>query len=194
MANAAGYGGGHVGPYWRRLLGITMPGERTQEELNQVNAQRQRLGLDPLGGPPTAQPGAPLQRPEPMDRTAQQGSDLESLRQMLHQGMLRQAQPAPFDATQARTQVQQGTYGQEPTGDHTFWQGLQPGQVQQPQEDLRQQLLDRLGPQQGPGPGRDALRRYVAQAQMKQATAGKARRPILPPRPGQRAAVPARPY
>jgi hypothetical protein len=43
--------GGRKGPYWRRQLGITLPGERTGQELAAVNAQRARLGLPPLGGP-----------------------------------------------------------------------------------------------------------------------------------------------
>lgn len=41
---------GRKGPYYRRQTGTTLPGERTQAELNGVNALRRRMGLDPLGG------------------------------------------------------------------------------------------------------------------------------------------------
>src|SRR5215510_10185561 len=43
--------GGRTGPYWRRQLGTTLPGERTGPELAQINALRARHGLPPLGGP-----------------------------------------------------------------------------------------------------------------------------------------------
>lgn len=54
---------GRTGPYWRRLQHRTLPGERTLEELQLVNALRARLGLPPEGGPAvrsaTARGGVP---------------------------------------------------------------------------------------------------------------------------------------
>lgn len=43
--------GGRRGPYWRRQLGLTLPGERTGAELAAINALRLQAGLPPLGGP-----------------------------------------------------------------------------------------------------------------------------------------------
>lgn len=61
--NAAGAGGGHTGPYWRRQYGTTLPGEQTAAELAATNAQRARLGLPPLGGPAQINPASPIPRP-----------------------------------------------------------------------------------------------------------------------------------
>jgi hypothetical protein len=63
MANyGGGLGAGRTGPYWRRQLGTTLPGERTGAELAAINSQRARLGLTPLGGP-TLHAASPVHGP-----------------------------------------------------------------------------------------------------------------------------------
>jgi hypothetical protein len=51
---------GPLGPYWRRRLGRTLPGEYTLQQLRAVNAARGALGIPSLGGaggPPIVPPG-----------------------------------------------------------------------------------------------------------------------------------------
>src|SRR3954464_11551944 len=83
MANIGDGGGGRTGPYWRRKLGMTHPGEFTGAQLQRINMLRQALGQAPVGGrvgfdtpqgpqaPEDVGGGAQLgQRPGPADHLA----------------------------------------------------------------------------------------------------------------------------
>lgn len=59
MANYGPIGAGRTGPYWRRQLGITLPGERSGPELRAYNLQAAKLGLLPQGGPGPGLAAAP---------------------------------------------------------------------------------------------------------------------------------------
>lgn len=200
MANAYGAGGGRMGPYWRRKLGLTLPGERTQEQLSLINRLRAKAGQDPLGGPVgdntrTALSGGP-------DRIA-----------ILRHALLGAGRQA-FPAGHAPPDEGGGQVGIEPfpTDGHPGLEGgpAPPGVgmgyplggdvigghpwTAQDTADLRSKLLQRtLAASQPLPPGRDALRRYVQQAQMRHA-APAARRPVMPPRFPQRRAQARRPY
>lgn len=197
--NVAGGGGGRTGPYWRRQLGMTLPGERTGAQLALINQLRAKQGLPGLGGPVgentrfiTPGQGGPGRQmlPSPLDqrRTAQPGNDLAALRQqLLQQVQQRTAQPSAHPLRP----------GFEGGPDHIIPPLERPdngfiGGQYQGHGDLRQTILDRF---QGQAPmltSRDALRRYVANQPGRVARPGVGRQPILPPRQARRATP--RPY
>ena len=179
MAYANDPSGGRTGPYWRRQLGATLPGERTAAELAQINALRRKQGLPAEGGPVGDN-----------TRFASQGSDL---RTQILQHVLRHVigqVPSEGPALEGGPTFNQGL---DPVTGQLLDQGAQAAPVSNDQEDLRQKLLSRF---QGSAPmltSRDALRQYVQQHMQRRAAPGP-QRPILPQRQPQRAARRALPY
>lgn len=186
--NVAGGGGGRTGPYWRRQLGITLPGERTGAELSIINQLRAKQGLPPEGG---------LIGDNTRFAAPDRGST--GLLRDARMHLLRQAIAGP-DRTQQRTQLHEDAgdtgYGIPENDGQPFDEvpGL-PGVQGMPQvqNNLRQTLLDRFAGQAPMITSRDALRRYVANHPGRVARPGVGRQPILPQRQPRRA-VQARPY
>lgn len=190
MANAYGDTGGRTGPYWRRQTGTTLPGERTQQQLNLINMLLQRRGQNPLGGPRSAT--LPPERgvlPRPGRVALPGGTNRAAL---LQQAMGQAGLIAQPSASPPHPQFEGG-----PTPQPGPWHDVvldDPGAMPADHNinDLRQQLLNRVHQGINTPVGRDSLRQYVQQAQMRRAVAGP-QRPIFPPRPGLRTAR-QRPY
>lgn len=167
-------GGGRTGPYWRRQMGTTLPGERTQAQLNLINKLLARRGLPPMGG----------QRRAIMPEDQRQMLPPEQLDPM------RGAFPMP---PQPEVSADFGP-GSGHLVDMPHPQEAQALPADHDIEALRQRLLASVQRQAFPTPGRgrEALRKYAQQAQLRRAQPGPMR-PILPPRPPMRRATP-RPY
>lgn len=210
-------GGGRSGPYWRRQMGTTLPGERTGAQLQLINLARQRLGLPPIGGPGPGRPANPVdgpQRPGPPPlRQANPGMPHERF----PEPSLRTAEPGmPHERFPAPTLRQANPVG----GGPTFGQGMNefdpnagvdpmagepgaapPGMVggegsvavdgndETDLAQLRNQILNRYHGATQPSYSRDALRNYVQQhmRQRNAVAANQPRRPILPQRRAQKA-------
>lgn len=204
MANVYGDSGGRTGPYWRRQLGTTLPGERTGAQLHILNMARARLGLPPLGGPIGEQ------------------TPVGSARG--HGGLGRGAFPIQHASRQDLYNQAQGGISaipEQPGGPalqggptHLGGDVIDPGGVAMPpgsldnliqlpnpqlggfgrpaiggngHADLRNRLLQRFQGQMQAPTSRDALRQYVMQHQQRRAIPGQGRQAILPRRQPRRA-------
>jgi hypothetical protein len=185
--NVAGDGGGRTGPYWRRQLGTTLPGERTGQELNLINNLRRKAGLPPLGG--AVGENTRFASPAP-DRGRTDLLNDPGGRPAIAGPPLQRPGPPPLRHPMPVTPGGDVMIPEQPGG----FQGGFEGQLPNPQAggDIRQILLARLQGQ-APPVSRDALLRYVQQGGLRQAQPGPAR-PILPPRQPLRKAALARPY
>lgn len=169
--NVLGSGGGRTGPYWRRQMGTTLPGERTGPQIQLINRLRRKQGLPPLGG-----------------------MEGEETRHIVppHAGVIdrrRTAMPSPDAGSPFDEFPEQPGVQPMPTP------ALGLPAIENPDDvgGIRERLLRQF---QGSAPlqhSREALRHFVAQQQQRRAMPGRAR-PILPPRQPMRGARPARPY
>lgn len=184
MANIAGGDAGRTGPYWRRQMGTTLPGERTAPELQLINRLRQKQGLPPIGGPVGddtrfAQPGRPIHRPQaPLRQASPSGDDPRNdfFREVEHDGGGYMGIPEhqPFDEFPGQA-------------------GIQPMPNPQDVGGIRERLLRQFTGNAPMQHSREALQHFLQQQQQKKAMPGRAR-PILPTRPPLRGAQQARPY
>jgi len=195
MAAYEGSMGGRSGPYWRRQMGTTLPGEYTGAQLNILNLARQRLGLPPLGGPRRAFPrgGNPVPAPGHMYR------EHEAFPQE-HPGRYVDTfeytgGPAfgggPIDRDQGDVLADMGDRAREILGQgHLIPLPVpkfgKPAFGGNGHADLRARLLAQFQGAQAPT-SRDALRQYVQQHQLRRAIPGQGRQPILPRRQPRRA-------
>lgn len=203
MANAYGDTGGRSGPYWRRQMGTTLPGERTGAQLHILNMARARLGLPPLGGPRQAFPQGSVGRQQlpagAIDRrrgafpvAPQPDPDLG--RVAIPQG----EHPRP-DMPMPAHGIDGPAFGGGPTHIPPLGGGGlvplpepvfgKPSIGQNGHADLRARLLAQFqgGLQEQAPDMRDALRQYVSQHQQRRAIPGQGRQPILPRRQPRRA-------
>jgi len=179
-----GGGGGRRGPYWRRQMGTTLPGEMDQQTLNLLNRVRARQGKPPLGGPAQLSPVAHPSRADLFDQV----HDLRNQFPGDAPAFGNLAAHPPFDELPNLPGIQplpSPSFGGGPM--HTepgpigrrYW--IDPAEQQH--NELRETLLSRLQGRVAPPPGRDALRRYVQQAQLRRGfPSGGHGKPILPPR------------